>query len=70
MLSLKDYGSSDDEDGPSENTQSVPPETPTVNSINIQELSVKFAVNAAPDVLPPVSFKILLNYRKVYLPNK
>lgn len=49
MLNLKDYGSSSDEDGLSE--------TPMDKSINVQELSVKFAVNAAPDVLPPVSFR-------------
>lgn len=49
MLNLKDYGSSSDEDGPSE--------TPMDNSINVQELNVKFAVNSAPDVLPPVSFQ-------------
>lgn len=53
MLNLKDYGSSSDDDGPSED---VSLETPMDNSINVQELSVKFAVNAAPDVLPPVSF--------------
>lgn len=53
MLNLKDYGSSSDDDGPSED---ILLETPMDNSINVQELSVKFAVNAAPDVLPPVSF--------------
>jgi len=57
MLNLKDYGSSSDEDGPSE---SISSETPIDNSVNVQELSVKFAVNAAPDVLPPVSSKIFI----------
>jgi len=54
MLNLKDYGSSSDED---ELTESIPKETPIDNSINVQELSVKFAVNAAPDVLPLVCLK-------------
>lgn len=49
MLNLKDYGSSSDEDGP---VKSVALELP----INVHELNKKFAVNAAPDVLPPVSF--------------
>lgn len=49
MLNLKDYGSSSDEEGP---TESVALELP----VNFHELNKKFAVNAAPDVLPPVSF--------------
>lgn len=52
MLNLKDYGSSSDDDGPSE---SVSIETTMDGSINVHELSKKFEVNAAPDVLPPVS---------------
>lgn len=47
MLNLKDYGSSSEEDGPSEPN--------TDNVISVHELSKKFAVNAAPEVLPPVS---------------
>lgn len=53
MLNLKDYGSSSEEDGPSE---SAPSETPLDNAISVHDLHKKFAVNAAPDVLPPVSF--------------
>jgi len=53
MLNLKDYGSSSDEEDPSTNTSQ---ETPFNNSISVVELNEKFAVNAAPNVLPPVSF--------------
>lgn len=56
MLNLKDYGSSSSDDEQSENASS---ETPTDNAISLQELSKKFAVNAAPEVLPPVSFEIV-----------
>lgn len=52
MLNLKDYGSSSDDDGTSEGVSS---ETTMDSSINVNELNKKFAVNAAPDVLPPVS---------------
>lgn len=48
MLNLKEYGSSSEEEGPSEPT--------TENTISVHELSKKFSVNAAPEVLPPVSF--------------
>lgn len=53
MLNLQDYGSSGSDDEHSENVSS---EKPTDNVISLHELSKKFAVNAAPDVLPPVSF--------------
>jgi len=43
MLNIKEYGSSSDEEGPLN------------NEISVQELNAKFAVNAAPNVLPPVS---------------
>lgn len=52
MLNLKDYGNSSDED---ESSGNVPSESPLDNAVNVHELSKKFAVNAAPDVLPPVS---------------
>lgn len=51
MLSLKDYGSSSEEEGPSEPT--------TDSTISVHELSKQFAVNAAPEVLPPVCFQIM-----------
>lgn len=51
MLNLKDYGSSSDEE-PSENITS---NSTIDNTINVNELSKKFAVNAAPDVFPPVN---------------
>lgn len=54
MLNIKDYGSSSDEDGPLE---SIQPNSFVDNLINVNELSKKFAVNAAPDVLPPVCRK-------------
>lgn len=54
MLNLKEYGSSSDEDGPSENIES---KTFTDSSINVLELNKTYSVNAAPDVLPIVSFK-------------
>lgn len=55
MLNLKDYGSSSDEDDTSE---SVPSETHLDSSVDVKELSKVYAVNAAPDVLPPVSYKL------------
>lgn len=51
MLNLKEYGSSSDEESPSEN---VSLETPFNNAISVHELNEKFSVNAAPNVLPPV----------------
>lgn len=62
MLNLKDYGSSSDEDGPSESMPSS--ELSLGSSIDVKELSKVYAVNAAPDVLPPVSFQIIffINY--------
>jgi len=53
MLNLKEYGSSSDDEDPSKNTS---PETPFDDSISVLKLNEKFAVNAAPNVLPPVSF--------------
>lgn len=54
MLNLKDYGSSSSDD---EQPESASSEKPTENAISLHKLSKKFTVNAAPDVLPPVSFK-------------
>ncbi|XP_022164633.1 pre-mRNA-processing factor 17 [Myzus persicae] len=51
MLNLKEYGTSSDEEGPSKDE--TPLETPFNNSISVQDLNAKFAVNAAPNVLPP-----------------
>jgi len=62
MLNLKDYGSSSDEDGPSE---SVPSDTHLDSSVDVKELSKVYAVNAAPDVLPPVSFLFTCTEKKV-----
>jgi len=55
MLNLKDYGSSSDDEGL---LVSKPLEI-LDSSVNVHELTKKFAVNAAPDVLPPVSFYML-----------
>lgn len=55
MLSLKDYGSSSSSDD--EQPENASSEKPTDNAISLHELSKKFAVNAAPDVLPPVRLK-------------
>lgn len=53
MLNLKDYGSSSSDDEQPENAST---EKPTDSALSLHELSKKFAVNAAPDVLPPVRF--------------
>jgi len=57
MLNLKEYGSSSDEEGASKDETNQ--ETPFDNSISVHELNEKFAVNAAPNVLPPVSISYL-----------
>lgn len=54
MLNLKEYGSSSDEEDPTKDETLL--ETPFYNEISVDELNAKFAVNAAPNVLPPVSF--------------
>lgn len=60
MLNLKDYGSSSDEGEPSESVPSS--ELSLGSSIDVKELSKMYAVNAAPDVLPPVSFQNIFFY--------
>ncbi|XP_050435610.1 pre-mRNA-processing factor 17 [Adelges cooleyi] len=53
MLQLKDYGDSSDEDESSKNKLHATTSTDADTKISIQDLSKKFAINAAPDVLPP-----------------